>query len=331
MNRMLRKTAINALCAFCSAFVLCSLAAFPAGAVAQTYPTKPLRMVVTNAPGSGADVIARLIANKLSEALGQQIVIDNRSGASGRIGMELAARSAPDGYNLVMISSSNVVASAMFDKLKYDIVKDFSAISLLGETPFILVINPTLEANSVSELVALAKSKPGVLKYGQGSEAQHLSAEIFKHLAGSQILEVPYKGTSPAVTATLSGEVHMSFHAIPAVSTLIKSGKLRALGVTTGKRTPLVPGVPAISESVPGYEYTGWYAPFAPAKTPQSIITRLNAESIKAVNDPTMRERLAALGVDPLGTNPQECMTHLKKQVDKMSEAVRIAGIGVHE
>jgi tripartite-type tricarboxylate transporter receptor subunit TctC len=238
-------------------------------------------MVVPNAPGSGADVIARLVANKLSEALGQQIVIDNRSGASGRIGMEVAARSLPDGYNLVMISSSNVVASAMFEKLKYDIVKDFSAISLLGETPFILVINPSLQANSISELVALAKAKPGVLKYGQGSEAQHLSAEIFKHLAGSQILEVPYKGSSAAVTATLSGEVHMTVQAIPTVSALIKSGKLKALGVTTGKRTPLLPDMPAISESVPGYEYSGWYAPFAPAKTPQSIIARLHAESSK--------------------------------------------------
>jgi tripartite-type tricarboxylate transporter receptor subunit TctC len=174
----------------------------------------------------------------------------------------------------------------------------------------------------------VAKAKPGVLKYGQGSEAQHLSAEIFKHLSGSQILEVPYKGSSGAVTASLSGEVHMTFQAIPTVSSMMKSGKLRALGVTSAKRTPLVPDIPAISESVPGYEYTGWYAPFAPAKTPQSIIARLNAESVKAVNDATMRERLAALGVDPLGTTPQECMAHLQRQVQKMKEAVRIAGIG---
>jgi tripartite-type tricarboxylate transporter receptor subunit TctC len=282
---------------------------------------------VTNAPGSGADVIARLIGGKLSELLGQQIVIDNRGGASGRIGMEVGARSAPDGYNLLMVSSSNVIASVMFENLKYDLVKDFSPISLMGTTPFILVANPSLQATSIKELVALAKSQPGVLKYGQGSEAQHLSAEILKFMAGCDILNVPYKGSSPAVTGTLAGEVHMTFQAIPTVSALIKGGKLRALGVTSAKRTPMAPDVPTIAESVPGYEYSGWYALFVPVKTPPPIISKLHAEVIKALNDPALRERLAVLGVDPLGTTPQVCATYLQEQVEKMREAVKIAGI----
>ena len=325
MREILRKIGIAALSAFCSVLVLCPVAVFQAEAVAQTYPTKPIRMVVTNAPGAGADVIARLIGSKLSEGLGQQIVIDNRPGASGRIGMEVGARSAPDGYNLLMVSSSNVVASAMFENLKYDLVKDFSPISLLGMTPFIFVVNPSLQATSITELVALAKSQPGMLKYGQGSEAQHLSAEIFKYIAGCDILNVPYKGSSQAVTGTMAGEVHMTFQAIPTVTSLIKSGKLRALGVTSAKRTSLVPDMPAISESVPGYEYSGWYAIVAPAKTPPPIITKLHAEVVKGLDNPIMRERLTVLGVDALGTSPQECATYLQTQMEKMKVAVKIA------
>lgn len=325
MTGILRQIGIAALSVFCSVSFLCTL--FQAGAHAQNYPTKPLRMVVTNAPGSGADVIARLIGIQLGEALGQQIVIDNRAGASGRIGMEAGARSAPDGYNLLMVTSSNVVASAMFDNLKYDLVKDFSPISLLGMTPFIFVVNPSLPATTVTELVALSKSQPGKMKYGQGSESQHLSAEIFKSIAGCDILNVPYKGSSAAVTGTMGGEVHMTFQAIPTVSALIKSGKLRALGITSAKRTSLAPDMPAISESIPGYEYSGWYALFAPAKTPAPLLSRLHAEVVKVLDNPVMRERLAVLGVDPHGSTPQECAAYLQSQMEKMKEAVKTAGL----
>lgn len=327
MTGFLHHIGISVLSAFCLVLVLCPVAFFQAEAVAQTYPTKPLRMVVTNAAGSGADVIARLVGGKLSEALGQQIVIDNRSGASGRIGMEAGARSVPDGYNLLMMSSSNVVASVMFDNLKYDLIKDFSPVSLLGATPFIFVVNPSLQATSITELVALAKSQPGRLKYGQGSESQHLSAEILKFIAGCDILNVPYKGSSAAITGTMGGEVHMTFQAIPAVMSLIKSGKLRALGITSAKRSSLVPDVPAISESVPGYEYTGWYALLAPAKTPPSMISKLHAEVVKVLDSPVMRERLTVLGVDTLGTSPEECSAFLLAQMEKMKEAVKIAGL----
>ncbi|MEW6334012.1 MAG: tripartite tricarboxylate transporter substrate binding protein [Thermodesulfobacteriota bacterium] len=325
MTGTLHQIGIAALSVFCSVSFVCTL--FQVGAHAQTYPAKPLRMVVTNAPGSGADVIARLIGSHLGEALGQPIVTDNRAGASGRIGMEAGARSAPDGYNLLMVTSSNVVASAMFDNLKYDLVKDFSPISLIGMTPFIFVVNPSVPATTVTELVALAKSQPGKLKYGQGSESQHLSAEIFKSIAGCDILNVPYKGSSAAVTGTMGGEVHMTFQAIPTVSALIKSGKLRALGITSAKRTSLAPDIPAISESAPGYEYSGWYALFAPAKTPAPILSRLHAEVVKVLEGPVMRERLAVLGVDPLGSTPQECAAYLQSQMEKMKEAVKMAGL----
>lgn len=327
MTRILRNSGIAALSAFCSLLVLCPVAVFQAEAFAQTYPTKPIRMVVTNAPGSGADVISRLVGGKLSEALGQQIVIDNRPGASGRIGMENGARSAPDGYNLLMVTSSNVVASAMFENLKYDIIKDFSPISLLGMTPFIVVVNPSLKATSIAELVALAKSQPGQLKYGQGSESQRLSAEIFKSIAGCDILNVPYKGSSAAVTGTMGGEVHMTFQAIPTVMSLIKSGKLRALGVTSAKRTSLVPDMPAISESLPGYEYNGWYSLVAPAKTPPPIISKLHAEVVKLLDIPVMRERLKVLGVDALGTTPQECTAYQQTQLEQMKGVLKRAGL----
>ena len=326
MTKILRRIGIAALSAFCPALVLCSLAIFPAGAVAQTYPTKPMRIVVTNAPGSGTDVMGRLIGGELSDALDQPIVIDNRVGASGRIGVEVAARSAPDGYTLLLLTSSNAVASAMYENVKYDLVKYFSPISLVGTTPFILVVNPSLKATSIKELVALAKSRPGVLQYGQGSEANHLSAEIFKFMTGSDILNVPYKGSAAALTGTLAGEVHMTFQSVPAVAPMIKSGKLRALGVTSAKRTPLVPDMPAISEFVPGYEYSGWYALVAPAKTPPPIISKLHAEVIKALNKPAMRERLTVVGVDTLGTSSQECETYLKAQMEKMRQAVKISG-----
>mgnify|MGYP001568072235 CR=1 FL=1 len=326
MTKILRKIGIAALSAFCSALVLCSVAIFPAKAAAQTYPTKPMRIVVPNVPGSGTDVIARLIGGELSEALGQQIVIDNRAGASGRIGVEVAARSAPDGYTLLLLTSSNAIVSAMYENLKYDLVKDFSPISLMGTTPFVLVVNPSLKATSIKELVALAKSRPGVLQYGQGSEANHLSAEIFKFMTGSEILNVPYKGSASALTGTLAGEVHMTFQSIPAVLPMVKSGKLRALGVTSAKRTPMVPDVPAISEFVPGYEYSGWYMLVAPAKTPPPIISKLHAEVVKALNNPAMRERLTVLGVDTLGTSPQECETYLQAQVEQMKQAVKVSG-----
>ena len=196
----------------------------------------------------------------------------------------------------------------------------------MGTTPFVLVVNPSLKATSIKELVALAKSRPGVLQYGQGSEANHLSAEIFKFMTGCEILNVPYKGSASALTGTLAGEVHMTFQSIPAVLPMVKSGKLRALGVTSAKRTPMVPDVPAISEFVPGYEYSGWYMLVAPAKTPPPIISKLHAEVVKALNNPAMRERLTVLGVDTLGTSPQECETYLQAQVEQMKQAVKVSG-----
>jgi tripartite-type tricarboxylate transporter receptor subunit TctC len=322
MKKILRRIGIAALSIFCLA-----VAVFPAAAVAQTYPTKPIRMIAPNAPGSGTDVIGRLIGTKLSELLGQQVVIDNRSGADGRIGMEVAARAAPDGYNLVVVTSANAVSSATFENLKYDLVKDFSSISLLGTTPHVLIVVPSLRATSVTELVALAKSRPGELKYGEGSMSQRLAAEIFKYMAGCDIFNVPYKGSSAPVMGALTGEVQMAFPSIPMVTSMIKDGKFRALGVTSAKRTPLVPDIPAISEFVPGYSYSGWYAIVAPAKTPPAIISKLHGEVVKILRDKTIQERMVVLGVDILASSPQECDRYMREEVEKMKEAVKKAGI----
>jgi tripartite-type tricarboxylate transporter receptor subunit TctC len=227
-----------------------------------------------------------------------------------------------------MVTSQHAIVSGMYESLKYDLVKDFSPISLLGTTPFILVVNPSLQVNSIKELVTLAKSRPGVLQYGSPGSgmAGHLSAEIFKFMTGTDILHVPYKGASQAVTGTLAGEVNMTFQAIPAVVPMINSGKLRALGVTSAKRTPMVPDVPAISESVPGYEYSGWYSLVAPTKTPPGIISKLHAEVVKALNASAMRERMTALGVDTIGSSPEEFATYLRVQLEKMKEAVKVSG-----
>jgi tripartite-type tricarboxylate transporter receptor subunit TctC len=228
----------------------------------------------------------------------------------------------------MLLTSQLAIVAGMYEDLKYDLVRDFSPISMVGTTPFILVINPSVQANSVKELVALAKSKPGVLQYGSSGSGSppHLSAEIFRFMTGTEILHVPYKGSVPALTNTMTGEVDLSFHVIPACLPMIKSGKLRALGVTSAKRTPLVPDLPSISESVSGYEFIGWYGLVAPMKTPPAILSTLNTEVIRALNTPAIRERMAGLGVEPLGSTPQDLATYIRVQMEKMREAVKLSG-----
>lgn len=228
-----------------------------------------------------------------------------------------------------MLSTSQLaIVAGMYEDLKYDLAKDFAPISLVGTAPFILVINPSIPATSVKEFVALAKSKPGVLKFGTSGSGSppHLSAELFRFMTGIELLHVPYKGSVPALTSTMSGEVDMSFHIIPACLPMIKSGKLRALGVSSAKRTPLAPDLPSISESVPGYEFIGWYGLVAPAKTPPPILATLNTEVTKALNSPAIRERMAGLGVEPLGSTPQSLGTYIRSQMEKMREAVKLSG-----
>ena len=328
MTKILHKVKIAVISASCGALGLGSGAIFSTEALAQAYPTKPIRIVVTSASGSGPDIVARLIGGKLVEAFGQPVVVDNRAGASGRIGAEVAAKSTPDGYTLLMLTSQLTIVNAMYENLKYNLAKDFSPISLLGTATSILVVNSSVPVTSVKELVNLAKSRPGALKYGSGGSgtSPHLTAELFKSMTGIEILHIPYKASSAALTYTLTGEVDMSFQNIPSSLPLIKRGELRALGVTSLNRTPLVPDLPSISETVPGFEFTNWWSLVAPAKTPSAILSKLNAEVVKAVNTSAVRERMAGLGIEPLGTSQQDLALHISVQLEKMKEAVKLIG-----
>jgi tripartite-type tricarboxylate transporter receptor subunit TctC len=328
MAKILRKMNVGMMSALCAAFALCLISICPQEALAQAYPTKPIRIIVTSTAGAGGDIVARLVGGKLTEFAGQQVIVDNRAGAGGRIAAELAARSAPDGYTLMMMTATLTIVNAMYEKLNYDLVGDFAPVCLLGTTPFVLVVNPAVPATSVQELVALAKARPGAMKYGSGGSGStfHLSAEIFKHLTGTDIMHVPYKGGTPPMTNTLSGEVEMSIQPIAQALPLIKSGKLRPLGVTSAKRTPLLPDLPAIAETVPGYEFIGFYGLVAPAKTPAPILAKLNADLLKTMNTAAVRERMTALGIDALGTSRQEYASFITDQLEKMKVAVKLSG-----
>jgi tripartite-type tricarboxylate transporter receptor subunit TctC len=288
------------------------------------YPERPIRLIALSSPGSGPDIVGRLIGGKLTEVFGQQVIVDTRPGASGIIGSEIAARAAPDGYTLVIITSQAVIVSQMYDTLKYDLAKDFAPITMVGSTPFILAVHPGVAAHSTKELIALVKSKPRQFRYGSGGSGSppHLSFEILKSMTGMDIQHVPYKGVTPAMTDTIAGQVHALISVVPAVLPSVRAGRLRALGVTSAQRSPLAPDIPAIAEAVPGYEFVGWYSVFAPARTPQSIVTKLHGEIVKALKSTEMREHLANIGIDPITSTPNELSAYLAAQMKKMHEAV---------
>jgi tripartite-type tricarboxylate transporter receptor subunit TctC len=296
--------------------------------IAQAYPSRPIRIIALSSPGSGPDIVGRLIGSKLTEAWGQQVIVDPRAAATGIVGSEIASKAAPDGHTLVIVTSQAVIVSMMYEKLPYNLIRDFAPITLVASTPFILAVHPAVPATSIKELVALARSKPGALRYGSGGSGSppHLSAEIFKSMTGTDMLHVPYKGITPAMIDTVAGQVQLLISVIPAVLPTIKSGRLRALGVTSAKRTALVPDVPTIAETVPGYEFIGWYSVFAPAKTPAGIVNKLNAEIVKALATPEFRERFTALGAEPSSSTPQELAAYLRVETGKMRKAVKESG-----
>ena len=293
-----------------------------------SYPDKPIRIVALSSSGSGPDIVGRLIGAKLTEAWGQQVIVDPRPGASGIIGSEIAARAAPDGYTLVILTSQAAIVSQMYDKLNYDVVRDFAPITKIGSTPFVLAVNPNIAAHSLKELIALVKSKPHYFRYGSGGSGSppHLSFEILKSMTGMDVQQVPYKGITQAMTDAIAGQVHMLTSVIPAILPAVRSGRLRALGVTSAQRSPLVPDIPAIAETVPGYEFIGWYSICAPARTSPAIINKLNAEVVKIVNSPEMRERFSDIGIDPATSTPKELAAYLALQMKKMREAIAISG-----
>jgi tripartite-type tricarboxylate transporter receptor subunit TctC len=295
---------------------------------ATAYPERPIRLIALSSPGSGPDIVGRLIGAKLTEVFGQQVIVDTRPGASGIIGSEIAARAAPDGYTLVIITSQAVIVSQMYDKLKFDLVKDFAPITTVGTTPFLLVVHPSVPAQSVKDLIALVKSKPRQFRYGSGGSGSppHLSFEILKSMTGMDIQHVPYKGVTAAMTDTIAGQVHALISVVPAVLPTVRAGRLRALGVTSAQRSPLAPDIPPIADTVPGYEFIGWYSFFAPARTPQAIVTKLHGEIVKALQSTDMREHLANIGIDSLTSTPNELSTYLAAQMKKMHEAVIASG-----
>ena len=296
--------------------------------LAQSYPQRPIRIIALSSPGSGPDIVGRLVGSRLTEAWGQQVIVDPRPGATGIIGAEIAAKSPPDGYTLVIITSQAVIVSVMYDDLKYSLIRDFAPITLVATTPFILAVHPVVPATSIKQLIALARSKPGELRYGSGGTGSppHLSAEIFNAMTGTKMLHVPYKGVTPAMVDTVAGQVHMLISVIPAILPTVKAGKLRPLGVTSAKRSQLVPDVPAIAETVAGYEFIGWYSFFAPAGTPPAIVNKLNAEIGNALQSASFKERITSLGAEPRASTPEELATYLRVQTEKMRKAVQDSG-----
>jgi tripartite-type tricarboxylate transporter receptor subunit TctC len=295
----------------------------------QPYPTKPIRLILPFPPGGSTDIVARLIGQKLTEVWGVQVLVDNRPGAGGNIAAEVAARAAPDGHTLFQVNVANAIGATLYPKLSYDLMTSFAPVTQLATTPYVLLAHPSVPARNTRELVALAKARPGVLTYasaGAGS-ATHLSGELLKALSGTDILHVPYKGTGPAVTALLSGEVAMYFTTVPAAVPLVKSGRVRALGVTSTKRTPLMPDVAPIAEAgLQGYETGTWHGILVPAATPRDIVQRINAEVVKILAQPDVREKLLGQGLEPVGGTPAEFGAYLKAEIAKWAKVVKASG-----
>jgi tripartite-type tricarboxylate transporter receptor subunit TctC len=308
-------------------FVLLMLAV-PTTILAQNYPDKPIRLIVGYTPGGGNDIAARLIAPKLSEALGQPVIVENRPGAGTNIAQELVAKSAPDGYTLLLGSPAVAINRSLYKKLPFDALRDLTGVSLFAVSPNILVVNPSVQAKNIKELIALAQSKPGKLTFsssGNGS-SQHLSGELFNLRAKVNTLHVPYKGTAPSLTALIGGEVDMSYSNIPATLTHIQSGRLRALANTGKKRAELLPDVPTLMESGVDVNTIVWFSILAPAGTPRPIIDKLAGVLIKMPHTPEMKKRLADLGAEPVGSTPEEFNKHLRDETAEWAEVVKISG-----
>jgi len=299
-------------------------------AVGQGYPTKPIRFVVPYPPGGGTDVVARILTEPLAAELGQPIIIDNRGGAAGNVGTDIAAKSPADGYTVLFTLSSHTINPKLYDKLPFDVEKDFAPISLAAMIPQILVVHPSVPANNVKELIALAKAQPGKLNYasvGTGSPG-HIAGELFKLRAGIDIVHVPYKGGGPAVTDTIGGQVQLLFVSMPAAWQFVKVGRLKAIAVTSAKRSATAPDVPTFVESgVPDFVVDSWYGALAPAKVPPAVVARLNAAFVKVLDLPQVKERLMAQGAEAAASTPAEFDRVIRDELAKWEYVIRAANI----
>lgn len=313
---------------------LAALASTPAVAAqapakGDAYPTKPIRLIVPLTAGGPTDIAARIVAVPLSEALGQQVIVDNRPGAGGNIGADLAAKSPPDGYTLFMGTSGPLAINAsLYPSLPYNPLKDFAPIIQTASAPFVVIVNPAVPAHNMKELIALAKAKPGQLNYGSvPGSASHLSTELFKLMAGVNVVHIPYKGAAPATTDVIAGQIQMSFASTPGAVPMVKAGKVKPLAVTSAKRVAKLPDVPTVAESaLPGYEASVWYGVVAPAGTPRDIVQRLNMEIARIVADPVHRERMLAADFEPTTSTPEQFAAFIKSETAKWAKVVKASG-----
>ena len=292
------------------------------------YPDKPIRLVVSSAVGSGPDIISRLIADRLYAAWGQRIVVDPRPGVAGLLSADLVTRSAADGYTWMMMTSQLFIATAVYTNHKINLARDFASVSLIGTVPYVLSVNPST-AKTVAELIEIGKKSPGTLRYGSAGAggAEHLTSFLLGHMTGANFLHVPYKGIPQALADTVAREVHFSHAVLPVAMPFVQSGRLRALGVTMRKRAPLLPDVPTVAETVPGFETYGWYGLVAPAGTPQDILAKVSAEVMKAVKDPAFGEQLKSLGIEIVGSSRAEMDAFRADQTKRLTELVKVSGV----
>jgi tripartite-type tricarboxylate transporter receptor subunit TctC len=323
MKAPIPAAALTTLLAFSAAGVFAQLAP------GQGYPVKAIRVIAGFPPGSGADITARVIGARLGDALGQQIVVDNRPGAASNIAADLAAKSPPDGYTLFIGTVANTINATLYSKLPFDFARDFAPVALTTAAPNVLVVHPSVPAKSVKELIALAKSRPGQLNFasaGTGT-APHLSGELFNAMAGVRMVHIPYKGSPPAVTDLLAGEVALMFSPSSTVLPHVKTGRLRALAVSTATRLPSLPELPTVAESgLKGYETITWFGFVAPARTPPAVVARLNAEIVKVLALPDVRNLFASQGIETLGGTPDQFASYIRDEIAKWAKAIRLSG-----
>mgnify|MGYP002788728876 CR=1 FL=1 len=311
-------------------FTLAALACACTTAFAQTYPAKAVRIIVPTAPGGGTDLIGRVLAQHLTQALGQQVIVENRGGAGTTIGTTAAAKSAPDGHTLLLNHTSLAFNASFYPRLQYDTLRDFAPIGLVASQPFLFVVHPSLPVKSIRELVALAKARPGQIAYSSGGAGSgpYMGAELFRQSAGVDILHVPYKGAGPAFTDLMGGQVQMMIATASLALPHRQSGKVRALAVTSGKRIAAAPDLPTAAESgAPGYEYSAWYGLLAPAGTPAAIVSRLSSEIRKITDDADTRQKFSGDGLDALSSTPEAFAAYLASEVAKWAKVVKAAGI----
>jgi tripartite-type tricarboxylate transporter receptor subunit TctC len=309
--------------------VLTALLLGSAAVAAQSYPHKPLRLIVPFAPGGGADLLARLVGVKLADSFGQQVVIDNRAGAGGNIAAEVAAKSAPDGYTLLQANVAHAISASLYRKLNYDLAKDFVAVTQLASTPFILAVNPGVPANSVKELIALAKSRPGQLSYGSSGNGgpSHLGTELFKSMAGVDIRHIPYKGGAPAAIDLISGQIQVLLNTPPVILPHVRAGRIKGLAVASSRRIPAAPDMPTVAEAgLPGFEVSTWYGVMVPAGTPGPIVDKLHGALVAALNAPDVRERLAHENLELVGSTPAAFALHIRAEIPKWAKVVKASG-----